>query len=99
MGSLITTGVSVTRPDLVKRMAVLNGVYKRTPQARNAVIKRAEELKTGHIDVETPLQRWFGDSEIERIASDHVKSWLENVDLSGYTTAYSAFACGDDSLR
>ncbi len=96
MGSLITTGVSVTRPDLVKRMAVLNGVYKRTPQARNAVIKRAEELKTGHIDVETPLQRWFGDSEIERIASDHVKSWLENVDLSGYTTAYSAFACGDE---
>ena len=28
MGSLITTGVSATRPDLVKRMAVLNGVYK-----------------------------------------------------------------------
>ncbi len=46
MGSLITTGVSVTRPDLVKRMAVLNGVYKRTPQARHAVIQRAEELKT-----------------------------------------------------
>ena len=45
MGSLITTGVSVTRPDLVKRMAVLNGVYKRTPQARHAVIQRAEELK------------------------------------------------------
>lgn len=96
MGSLITTGVSVTRPDLVKRMAVLNGVYKRTPHARNAVIQRAEELKTGHIDVETPLQRWFGDSEIERIASDHVKSWLENVDLSGYATAYSAFAHGDE---
>lgn len=95
MGSLITTGVSVTRPDLVKRMAVLNGVYKRTPQARNAVIQRAEELKTGHIDVETPLQRWFGDSDIERTASDHVKSWLKNVDLSGYTTAYSAFAHGD----
>lgn len=96
MGSLISTGVSVTRPDLVKRMAVLNGVYKRTAQARDAVIQRAEELKTGHIDVETPLQRWFGNSEIERIASNHVKSWLESVDLSGYTTAYSAFACGDE---
>lgn len=95
MGSLISTGVSVTRPDLVKRMAVLNGVYKRTSQARNAVMRRAEELKTGRIDVETPLQRWFGDSEIERVASDHVKFWLESVDLSGYTTAYSAFACGD----
>ena len=96
MGSLISTGVSVTRPDLVKRMAVLNGVYKRTAQARDAVMQRAEELKTGHVDVETPLQRWFGDSEIERIASNHVKSWLESVDLLGYSTAYSAFACGDD---
>ena len=73
MGSLITTGVSVTRPDLVKRMAVLNGVYKRTPQARHAVIQRAEELKTGRIDVETPLQRWFGESEVERIAAAKVK--------------------------
>lgn len=97
MGSLITTGVSVTRPDLVKRMAVLNGVYKRTTQARNAVIQRAEELKTGRIDVETPLQRWFGESEVERIAAAKVKSWLENVDLSGYTTAYSAFAQGDET--
>ncbi|MFU8927677.1 alpha/beta fold hydrolase [Acinetobacter puyangensis] len=96
MGSLITTGVSVTRPDLVKRMAVLNGVYRRTAQARQAVIQRAEELKQGHIDVETPLQRWFGESEIERIASAKVKSWLENVDLAGYTTAYSAFAHGDE---
>lgn len=95
MGSLITTGVSATRPDLVKRMAVLNGVYKRTSQARDAVVNRAEELKTGHIDVETPLQRWFGDSEAEQIAAARVKSWLEDVDLSGYTTAYAAFAYGD----
>ena len=95
MGSLITTGVSATRPDLVKRMAVLNGVYKRTTQARDAVVNRAEELKTGHIDIETPLQRWFGDSEAEQIAAGKVKSWLEDVDLSGYTTAYAAFAHGD----
>ena len=95
MGSLITTGVSVTRPDLVKRMAVLNGVYKRTPEAKDAVIQRAEELKTGHIDIETPLQRWFGDSEIEQQAARKVKSWLEDVDMSGYATAYSAFARGD----
>ena len=95
MGSLITTGVSATRPDLIKRMAVLNGVYKRTTTARDAVVKRAEELKTGHIDIETPLKRWFGDSEIERQAAEKVKSWLENVNMSGYATAYSAFARGD----
>ncbi|WP_345774155.1 hypothetical protein [Acinetobacter baumannii] len=49
------------------------------------------------MDVETPLQRWFGESEVERIAAAKVKTWLENVDLSGYTTAYSAFAQGDET--
>lgn len=97
MGSLITTGVSVMRPDLVKRMAVLNGVYRRSPEARQAVLQRAEDLKHGHIDVETPLQRWFGESEIEQIASAKVKSWLESVNLLGYATAYSAFARGDET--
>ncbi|EXB49332.1 alpha/beta fold hydrolase [Acinetobacter sp. 1000160] len=95
MGSLITTGVSATRPDLVKRMAVLNGVYKRSAEAKDAVIQRAEALKTGHIDIETPLQRWFGQSEVERQAASKVKSWLQQVDMSGYATAYAAFAQGD----
>ncbi|ENX34732.1 hypothetical protein F889_02021 [Acinetobacter colistiniresistens] len=95
MGSLITMGVSVTRPDLVKRMAILNGVYKRSAEAKDAVIQRAEELKTGHIDIETPLQRWFGQSEIERQAASKVKFWLQQVDMSGYATAYAAFARGD----
>ncbi|WP_151714844.1 alpha/beta fold hydrolase [Acinetobacter sp. TUM15071] len=95
MGSLITTGVSATRPDLVKRMAVLNGVYKRSAEAKDAVIQRAEELKTGHIDIETPLQRWFGQSDVERQAASKVKSWLQEVDMSGYATAYAAFARGD----
>ena len=97
MGSLIATGVSVKRPDLVKRVAVLNGVYRRSQQARQAVEQRAEELQQGVIDVETPLQRWFADTEIERIASAKVKQWLQNVDIAGYATAYSAFACGDET--
>lgn len=95
MGSLITTGVSATCPNLVKRMAVLNGVYKRSEKAKNAVLHRAEAIKAGQLDIETPLQRWFGDSEAERQAALKVKSWLQQVDLSGYATAYSAFARGD----
>lgn len=97
MGSLITTGVSATRPDLVKRMAVLNGVYKRTEKAKDAVLQRAEALKTGKIDIDTPLQRWFGDSEVERQAALKVKTWLQNVNMAGYATAYSAFAQGDST--
>lgn len=96
MGSLISAGVSVTRPDLVKRVAVLNGVYKRTDEARKAVINRSLELQNGRMDIETPLVRWFSDSEQDKKAAAEVKSWLENVNLQGYATAYSAFAHGDD---
>ncbi|MDQ9023263.1 alpha/beta hydrolase [Acinetobacter sichuanensis] len=96
MGSLISAGVGITRPDLVKRVAVLNGVYKRSTEAKAAVIQRALELKTGHVDITTPLSRWFGSSELEQSAAERVKSWLEQVDLDGYSTAYTAFAYGDD---
>lgn len=96
MGSLIATGITVTRPDLVKRVAVLNGVYKRTEQARQAVIDRAEQLKDGELDIQTPLKRWFSDSEIDQVACAKVKNWLENINLEGYTAAYSAFARGDN---
>lgn len=95
MGSLITIGVCATRPDLVKRIAVLNGVYRRTQEARDAVIQRAKELKTGLIDVETPLQRWFGKND-EQVALK-VESWLRQVDIAGYATAYNAFAYGDET--
>jgi (E)-2-((N-methylformamido)methylene)succinate hydrolase len=95
MGSLIAAGVAVTRPDLVRRVAVLNGVYRRTPEARDAVLQRAAELRSGTIDVETPLKRWFNAEEAQRIAAQKVEGWLKSVDLAGYATAYTAFASGD----
>lgn len=96
MGSLIATGVTVTRPDLVKRVAVLNGVYRRTTEARDAVLQRAAELRSGTIDVDTPLRRWFNGEESQRVAAQKVESWLKSVDLAGYATAYTAFASGDE---
>ncbi|SAL84461.1 alpha/beta hydrolase [Caballeronia arvi] len=97
MGSLIAAGVAVTRPDLVRRVAVLNGVYRRTPEARQAVLQRAAELSAGAIDVETPLRRWFDDEEAQRAAAQKVESWLRSVDPQGYATAYTAFATGDET--
>lgn len=96
MGSLIAAGVAATRPDLVKRVAALNGVYRRTPEAREAVLQRAAELRFGTIDVDTPLKRWFNAEEAQRVAAQKVESWLKSVDLAGYTTAYTAFAKGDE---
>jgi len=95
MGSLIAAGVAVTRPDLVKRVAVLNGVYRRTEEAREAVLRRAAELRSGIVDVATPLRRWFNAEEAQQAAAQKVESWLQAVDLAGYATAYTAFARGD----
>ena len=44
MGSLITGGLAVDHPDLVSRAAILNGVHRRTPDARAAVLARAAEI-------------------------------------------------------
>ncbi|RQR99011.1 alpha/beta fold hydrolase [Burkholderia sp. Bp8991] len=96
MGSLIAAGVAVTRPDLVKRVAVLNGVYRRTEQAREAVLQRAAELRSGTIDIDTPLRRWFNAEDAQQAAARKVEAWLQSVDLAGYATAYTAFANGDD---
>ncbi|QGZ64759.1 alpha/beta fold hydrolase [Paraburkholderia acidisoli] len=96
MGSLIAAGVAVTRPDLVKRVAVLNGVYRRTGEARDAVLQRAAELRSGTIDIETPLKRWFNAEEAQQVAAQRVEAWLKSVDLAGYATAYTAFARGDE---
>lgn len=96
MGSLIAAGVAVTRPDLVRRVALLNGVYRRTRQARDDVLQRAAALRSGTIDVETPLRRWFNAEESQRVAARKVESWLRSVDLASYATAYTAFAMGDD---
>ena len=96
MGSLIATGVCVERPDLVKRLAVLNGVYKREVNARAAVVQRWQDLETGIIDIEAPLSRWFDQTIQNQQVALRVKNWLSTLNLTGYATAYAAFAHGDD---
>ncbi|MDP5220332.1 alpha/beta hydrolase [Ruegeria sp. 2205SS24-7] len=95
MGALIAGGFAVRHPDRVARVALLNGVYCRDAAASKSVIARAELIGTGAFDLETPLQRWFGDTATDRAARDHVASWLSEVDIDGYATAYGAFARGD----
>ena len=95
MGALITLGFAAAHPDRVTRAALLNPVYRRSPEARAAVIARADEIRQGQIDLDTPLTRWFGDSSADQAARADVAAWLGAVDLDGYATAYGAFARGD----
>lgn len=95
MGALIAGGFAVEHPDRLLRVALLNGVFRRSEAAAQAVQARAAEIKTGKIDLQTPLMRWFGSSAADQSARTQVADWLGSVDPAGYATAYGAFAKGD----
>lgn len=93
MGALITAGLAVEHPDLVSRAAILNGVHRRSAEARAAVLARAAEIATGHAEIEAPLARWFATTEVS--VREQVAGWLRAVPHAGYAAAYQAFAEGD----
>lgn len=93
MGALIAGGLAVSRPDLVARVALLCPVYRRSPEARAAVLARATDIAAGKGDPEAPLVRWF--TAEEAAPRTQCAGMLRNVSPSGYATAYAAFAAGD----
>ena len=90
MGSLIAAGLAISRPDLVSRVALLNAVHRRTPEARAAVLGRAAEIAAGAGSIEAPLARWFTPDQAE--IRGKVADWLRSVSQQGYAAAYRAFA-------
>lgn len=97
MGALIAGGYAVCHPGNTARAALLNGVFRRSAAARAAVEARADEIRAGSFDLETPLTRWFGESAADQAARAQVAAWLSGVNLDGYAAAYSAFARGDST--
>jgi pimeloyl-ACP methyl ester carboxylesterase len=96
MGALIAGGMAATLGARVKRVALVNGVYRRDANARAAVVARAEAIRSGHFDCEGPLRRWFGAGSEDTEVYRSTRGWLSAVDPAGYTTAYAAFARGDE---
>lgn len=96
MGALIAGGAAASYGARIERVALLNGVCRRSPEARAAVIARSREIDGGHVDLAAPLGRWFSASEIGGKPYALVRDWLASVDVEGYATAYAAFAEGDD---
>lgn len=96
MGALIAEGAAAELSDRVRRVALLNGVYKRDAASRSAVVKRAREIEKGKVDIVSPIERWFGDDPANAPIVGVVRNWLAGVDIRGYRTAYRAFSEGDD---
>ncbi|OED45939.1 alpha/beta fold hydrolase [Leisingera sp. S232] len=97
MGALIAGGYAVSQPEDTARVALLNGVFRRSAEARAAVEARAAEIRAGSFDLETPLARWFGKGAADQHARAQVAKWLSGVNLEGYAAAYTAFAHGDST--
>ncbi len=97
MGALISGGAAASFADRITRVAYLNGVYRRDPAAKTAVLARAAAIRTSGVDTEGPLLRWFGDDPQSQRARELTRAWLEAVDPEGYAIAYTAFAGGDET--
>jgi pimeloyl-ACP methyl ester carboxylesterase len=95
MGALIAGGIVAEAPRRIKRVALLNGVYRRSASARAAVQARASEIGSGDFDRVAPLARWFTRDDVGGAAYRLVRDLLQGVDPVGYATAYGAFATGD----
>ncbi|MDX0438792.1 alpha/beta fold hydrolase [Sinorhizobium medicae] len=97
MGALISGGAAATFAHRITRVAYLNGVYRRDPAAKAAVLSRAAAIRNEGPDTEGPLLRWFGDDPQSQRARELTRAWLERVDPEGYAVAYAAFAGGDET--
>ncbi|MBB4480788.1 alpha/beta fold hydrolase [Rhizobium etli] len=97
MGALVSGGAAATFGERISRVAYLNGVYRRDPDAKAAVLARAASIPVTGVDKEGPLARWFGDDPDSVVARELTRKWLSLVDPEGYAVAYAAFAGGDET--
>ena len=79
MGSLIAGGLAIERPDLVKRVALLNGVHRRTPEARAAVLGRAAEIAAGRTSVTARALISIGISRVKVVMASKIMINVSNT--------------------
>ncbi|NSZ19267.1 alpha/beta fold hydrolase [Agrobacterium vitis] len=97
MGALIAGGAVASFPQKIRRVALVNGVYRRDVSAKAAVLARAESIAADGIDIEGPLKRWFDTDAVSLAARALTEQCLRQMNVDAYATAYRAFANGDET--
>jgi (E)-2-((N-methylformamido)methylene)succinate hydrolase len=97
MGALISGGAVATFPARIRRIALLNGVFRRDSAAKAAVLARAAAIETAGVDIEGPTKRWFDQDEDDSLPRLMTQTWLRGMNKNAYATAYGAFAGGDET--
>lgn len=98
MGALIALDMAVRYKNQVAGIAALNGVYRRSAIAQQAIQARADELVSSPTPDHKPtLQRWFGSAPqgVDAEAEKNCHQWLSGVSAKGYRDAYRVFASSD----
>ncbi len=93
-GAMIALDLAIRHRAKISGAAALNGIYRRSPEARAAVLARADSLDGVSIaDPAEPLDRWFGPAPSEERSA--CENWLRSADPRGYQDAYRIFAQED----
>lgn len=99
MGSMIALNFAIRYSDLCSGVIALNSVYRRSVDAKKAVLARVQQIKNDITtqNVTDPVKRWFdyplqGD---DVIYADLCCQWLSQAPLEGYRQAYEVFCLND----
>ncbi len=95
MGAMIALELAFLLPEKVSAVAALNAIYRRSAEAKQAVLERARTLRgTLPFDPAETLDRWFGTRPVgsEGSAARACSRWLRSSAAGGYATAYTVFA-------
>ena len=95
MGAMIALELAFVLPEKVSAVVALNAIYRRSAEAKRAVLERARTLcGTLPFDPAETLERWFGTRPVgfEANAARACSRWLRSSAPRGYAAAYAAFA-------
>lgn len=99
MGALIGLEFALARPDRVRSVAALNGVYCRPPHLQQTAEARARELEAngGITSPDETLNRWFGNPIPQDLAApaEICRRFLTSVNPVGYMRTYRLFVEND----
>jgi (E)-2-((N-methylformamido)methylene)succinate hydrolase len=107
MGALIAQRIAIDRPDLVRRLVLVAGVYDRTPEERASIVERVAQVRAGGYEatIEPAIERWFSPTfatqhpkEVGQVRDRMRANGSDQERLAAYANAYEVFATGDAEL-
>lgn len=100
MGALVARAIALARPDWLIGLVLLNGVFDRGDDVRDAIAARVVEVEHGGpaANAQAALQRWFTPAYHRDHAAEiaQLNDRLGRNDPQGYLATYRLFASEDN---